>query len=222
MALPAEGRFEAQVLIGEELTGIRYPFEPRAFEMAIWAGPERVQDLSRLPLNRGAPALRPMGGGLHALVVQAYPQRHRYADKSDFLDFVQSVGLAGRLNTDHPGIAADGSVAETYRRISKTLVHFGPDTGADRRYGTDHEWVRQPGGFRLYSGSGILADQPVMLACRNEATQIVAIKSLETDAEGRVAPSFPDDLTCLLNTVLLKRQADGSWFSDWVSILFRS
>ena len=218
--LPENGQFRPDVQIGDHLQGTRYGFEPRAYARTLWRGPDSAADLSLLPLTKDTGALPALGRGLHSLSVQSYPQRHIHSSARAFRDYVTEIGLADQVDSTDPGRAADGAIVERYRRLSKTLVHIGGDTGTDQHTGLDLEWVRTAEGFRLMRGRRGVAGQPAYLQCRVPGTKDVSRLHLVTDRKGRIRQDIETGTTCLLNTVLLRRQADGTWFSDWVSLYF--
>ena len=204
----------ADVVVGERLVGTRFPFEPRGYAKAIWAGPDGATDLSRLALARGPLSLSQKGEGLHILAVESFPQRLTYDTPADFESFARSVGQADALRH----VSVEGPVSETYRRLSKTLVHFGLAKGQDRRIGLAREWVSDGTSFQLFDGTEPVGDQAVFLFCRRDQQEPTAV-ALRTNGEGRVSPHPPSGATCLLNTVFLT--FDRHWQSDWVSILFQ-
>ncbi len=219
-ALEPGAALSAQVLIGEGFRGAPQRFEPRAFARAIWSGPDHAKELSILPIRDGAPRLAPFGSGQHILAVQSHPSTHVHASEAAFQAYLDGIGLTGRVNAAAASLRTDGQVIEEYVRFSKTLIDVGPDPGSDRRTGLRHEWLRETHGFRLYSGNRARADQPATLFCRTDANGDVTISTWITDTSGQITPDLPPGGQCLLNTVLLNRQPDGSWRSAWVSILF--
>ncbi|WP_157769926.1 hypothetical protein [Ruegeria profundi] len=216
-----EGQYTTPVVfIGEELEGKRYVFDPVKFEQAIWAGPETTSDLRLNTRSQGDVRLDAFGYGLHILALQSYPGKHLYPTESAFLKFVRSVGLEGRVNTAQPSVTEDGYVHETYQRYAKTLVRFDGKNQSDKRVGLEKEWVREQVGFRLYSGRKTVENQPAWLYCRPSDGGEVKTALLETDDTGLVHAELPAQSQCLLNAVILRQQADGSWFSEWVSTFF--
>lgn len=219
MQIPLDGRLKANVTVGEMLDGTLFPFEPRAYERAIWAGPSETVDLSRVPLSNSELDLAPMGEGLHILAVSSFRQRHTYASSTEFQDFVQEMGLTERLGDLDLTTSFDGPIRETYRRLSKTLVNFGAAKGSDRRIGLPKEWVASDGAFTLYSGQQTIADHPAFLFCREDGADRTVTKSkLITDKNGEIRPTLPKNARCLLNSVFLEAVSPDQWQSDWVSI----
>lgn len=208
------------VMIGEALEGKTYPFEPRAFAQVIWSGPTGTQPFGQKPLAEDKSGFHTVGHGLHILAVESFPRAHRYRSEQSFRNHIASIGLGGRVNTAGASVMADGSVTETYRRFSKTLLELGGSGGSDRRVGLEKEWVLGRHGFRLYSGRRVAKRQPAYLSCLPSDGGPVSTVQMETDGRGRLDYAFPASSQCLLNAVFVNRQADGSWASDWVSTFF--
>jgi len=215
---------QATVRVGQGMDGKAFPFEPRAYQIALWVGPDTARDLTRAPLQKGDVSLKALGDGLHTLAVTSYGQLLIYPTLAEFDEFTTSIKLP-ELTDRH---IADGlpetDIRERYRRLSKTLINFGTQTGTDRRIGLEREWVADKGRFTLFDGAEPVPDREVVLQCRQgETITALTRQALTTDATGAVAPNLPDGAQCLLNTVFLERATgDVVWKSDWVSLYFNT
>ncbi|MFL4470142.1 DUF4198 domain-containing protein [Tateyamaria armeniaca] len=211
-----------EVHVGEHFEGEVFPFEPRAYETALWVGPETRQALHTRPLAQRDLSLAAQGEGLHVLAIASFGQTLRHPSLQDFKEFADSIGANHVLREIPPVADEDGRLRETYRRFSKTLVHFGERRDEDRRLGLQYEWVQGSDGFTLYSGGTPAAHHPVDVFCR-QADMQVRESRLRTDDTGNVAPSVKPAERCLINAVFLRPHEDGRrWSSDWVSLLWDS
>lgn len=219
--LPAGGAFKPQVRVGEHLDGRAFAFAARGYETALWVGPDQTRVRVGDDLEGPSAHLRAMGKGLHVLAVASFPQQLVYESEAEFRDFVteidaESTVIGGAVTTP------DGRLHESYRRFSKTLVHFGEKTGVDTRIGLAREWVKTGNSFTLFRDSAPVPSQPVTLFCRLKHPGHHHIKELKmmTDTQGTITPILPPASTCLINTVFLDPTATiGHWKSDWVSML---
>ncbi len=212
------------VMIGEGFDGTSFAFQPRAFAKAIWAGPDVAMELHTRSLADGAVALRPLGSGLHILAVESFAQRHVYPTVDAFAAFLKETGQAARLEETGFIPPASGPVNERYRRLSKTLVHIEGASGQDRRVGLPREWVKQGDGFVLYDDGEVRSDQPAFVFCRDDVSPYaVTVQRRQTDQDGRINPVLAPSSQCLISTVFTANSStDGTYQSDWVSILFES
>ncbi|KMW59419.1 hypothetical protein AIOL_004401 [Candidatus Rhodobacter oscarellae] len=218
--LALDATLTPEVWIGEDLAGQRFPFQPRAYEIARWIGPKTEQSLQNQKLAERDASLRAFSEGLHILAVTSFNQRLIYNKQDKFLKFVRDIGAEAALEGVSPLSDEDGKIRETYRRLSKTLVHFGTRSGKDRRVGLHHEWVQTETGFQLFSASSDTAGQPAALFCRTPDGRLFTDR-LRTDADGHVNVTPPKGSECLINTVFLFPPTDGSaWHSDWTSTFF--
>ena len=210
------------VQIGEGLMGETYPFQPRAYQSALWVGPNGVLSLHRQPISAGDMALTVLGDGMHILAVASYGQQLTYPSLDAFHTFAREIGAAPVLSTFPPVAETDGTVRETYRRFSKTYVHFGARIGSDLRLGLAREWVMTPAGFRLFDGPAPAARHTVDLWCRATGDDVKHMRVLTGD-DGRIPMNPPVASRCLLNAVFLDPpQAGGTWSSDWASAYWLS
>lgn len=216
-----QGSFFAPIVrIGEEMRGREFPFKPDAYERVIWSGPEATQILTD-PAELQSPLRLPkQAPGVHVFAIKTYGQEHIYGSEQSFERHVRSLGLKDVVDTTDAGIATGGKVIETYRRFSKTLVRFDDGENVDQALGFEKEWVRTPDGFQLLSKGSPVLQYPAFVYCKSHDEPSVEPTLLFTDDAGLVTPISPKGSACLINSVFLKRQADGSWSSDWVSIHF--
>ncbi len=219
--MPAvDAELTMQVRVGEHFQGDIFPFQPRAYETAYWVGPETVRALQAQPLAQGDLTLPAEGNGLHILAVASFGRRLSYARVEDFIAFAQDVGARDVLSAVPPKGARDGTLSETYRRFSKTLVHFGFRRGSDRRLGLDYEWVHSEDSLTLFAPLGVAPRHTVDLFCRLPDKRI-RHQRLYTDNRGRVFPDTSSATQCMISAVFLTPPADGqSWASNWVSIFW--
>ena len=209
-----------EVWIGEDLDGQKYTFQPRAYEIARWIGPEIERSLQDQLLTHKDAPLKALSDGLHILAVTSFDQRLTYNKEENFLKFVREIGAEQILDGVDPLLDQDGKIRETYRRLSKTLVYFGTLSGTDRRVGLDHEWVQTETGFQLFSAHAGTAHQPAALFCRTPDGTLVTDRLL-TDANGHMHVTPPKASECILNTVFLfPPTANSPWHSDWASTFF--
>jgi len=217
--MPAvDAELTMQVRVGEHFQGDIFPFQPRAYETAYWVGPETVRVLQTKPLARGDLTLSAEGRGLHMLAVSSFGRRLSYASVEDFVAFAKDVGAGDVVSAVPPKGGHDGTLSETYRRFSKTLVHFGIRRGSDRRLGLDYEWVQSEESMTLFAPLGVVPRHAVDVFCRLPDTQ-VRHQRLYTDKGGRIAPDTFNATQCMASTVFLTPPAAGqSWISNWVSV----
>ena len=221
--LPAGGVFQPQVRVGEHLGGRTFPLDAGGYETVLWVGPGQSKMLAGQGLAGKLPVLHAMGEGLHVLAVASYPQTHVYETEAEFRDFVAEIRAESAL-ANLPANAKGGTLEESYRRFSKTLVHFGEEKGEDKRIGLAREWVKSGESFTLLFDSAPVPHQPVTLLCRTAHSGHDHVTEIEltTDAEGTVNPDLPHASTCLLNTVFLQKSNKGQWSSDWVSMFWQT
>ncbi|MEL6883899.1 MAG: DUF4198 domain-containing protein [Pseudomonadota bacterium] len=221
MMQPArDAELHVQVRVGEHFDGDVFPFQPRAYQAAYWVGPASVQALHTQPLGQDNLTLTAQGDGLHVLAVASFGSRLIHDNLQDFEAFAAEIGASAVLAGTPPHAERDGTLHETYRRFSKTLVHFGARTGADRRLGLEYEWVQSRSGFTLFTPQGPVPHHPVDVFCR-QSDQQVRQQRLHTNADGQVTPDTANGDRCLINAVFLKAPTSSRrWTSDWVSMLW--
>lgn len=212
------------VRVGENLDGQRFPFDPRAYKYAFWSGPDGRLDIGRQPVSAELQGLSAFGEGLHSLVVSSFHQSLTYETENDLRLFLQSIGQENVLETTAGHNLPIKKITEKYKRSSKMLVHFGLKKGADRRIGTDREWVAIESGFVLFDLLDVAANHPVDVQCRTDGGIGVPVRqTLFTDEHGRLDPDLPMDHQCLLNAVFIGFDVEKSDLtSDWVSLFFRT
>lgn len=207
-----------QVRVGENFDGEVFPFQPRAYSAAYWIGPKGVLSLHALPLSQGDLAMSVQGDGLHTLAVASFGRSLTYASYMDFAAFAHEIGARAMLASVPHNRRPDDQIKEVYRRFSKTLVHFGTKTGADKRLGLDYEWVQTDSGFTLFSPQGKAPNHPVDLFCRTQDGPMRQ-QRLHTNADGGLTPDTAHAERCLLNAVFLTPpETSRIWTSDWVSV----
>lgn len=224
LLIPEGGKMEAVLMIGEHPEGQEYAFQPQAYAQAIWAGPNGQIELSRLPLSAPEPSFNAVVPGLHSLSVATYPQKLTYASMDELRKFLAESGQKGLISSGVYNVPADGKIRETYRRYSKTLVHFAKRVGKDRRVGLQREWVWEDDVFRLYKRGRPHPGQKTTVSCSIGPFPVTATRIvLHTDKSGAINPILPPKGRCLINTIIVDydSQAD-QWRSDWVSLYFRS
>ena len=219
--MPAQGdELHVQVHVGERFQGALFPFHPRAYEAAYWVGPETVQPLHTQPLAQGDLTLSAQGDGLHILAVASFGRTLTYTSLKEFEAFAAEIGASAALADVPPQTEHDGTLQETYRRFSKTLVYFGSRTGADKRLGLEYEWVQSDEVITLFSPHGRVPHHPVDLFCRHPNGQ-VSQQRLQTASGGQVAPDEAAAKRCLINAVFLTpAKSSKRWSSDWVSMFW--
>ena len=221
---PSGTTIRATVRVGQHLDGKAFTFEPRAYQIALWVGPDGARDLTRAPLRSGDVTLTALGNGLHTLGVASYGQLLVHPTLAEFAKFTASIGQS-ELALAHKAVGLpETDIRERYRRLSKTLVHHGSHSGTDGRIGLPREWVADKGRFILFDGDIPAPDHPVDVLCRQGQTVTTLTRQTQsTDATGAIAPNLPEDAQCLINAVFLEPAGtDVHWKSDWVSMFFRS
>jgi hypothetical protein len=220
LLIPQDAHMEPVLMIGEHPEGQAYAFQPQAYALVIWSGPGAQVELSRLPLSAPDPSRAAFAPGLHSLSVSTYPQKLTYASLDDFRAFLKEIGKEDLIATDTYELPADGEVHETYRRFSKTIVHFSDRSGEDGRTGLMREWVWQDGGFTLFENNKPSADQKTHVSCASGPFPSATTEfALFTDRNGTITPPLPEEGRCLINTVFVEYDAVADrWRSDWVSL----
>ncbi len=219
MPAPDE-ELNVQVYVGEDFEGTRFPFQPRAYAAAYWVGPKAIQPLHARPLAQGDLPLSAQGNGLHILAVASFGSTLTYNSLEEFEGFAAEIGASAVLADSPPQAEQDGTLNETYRRFSKTLVHFGSKTGTDKRLGLEYEWVKSDEGLTLFSALGRVPHHPIDVFCHQPNGQDWH-QRLRTDSAGQVSPDVPKAKRCLINAVFLKQpKSSKSWSSDWVSMFW--
>ncbi len=180
-----------------------------------------MQALHTQPLSKSDLSLSAQAQGLHILAVASFGQSLTYPTQAEFISFAQGIGAGDVLAQQLPLVAEpDGSIGETYRRFSKTLVHFGEKQGRDRRLGLQYEWVKSDGRFTLLAHGAVAPHHPADLFCEGR-DGVVTEHRLQTDTDGQVAPDTANAKRCLINAVFLSApDARGHWASDWVSLFW--
>ena len=220
MRLAMDDTLRPVVNIGTEFDGIEHPFDPRAYRQVIWTAAQSFVGTNGARVDRPKVAFTAQAPGLHVLAVESNPQVLSHASNTEFLAYIEEVGLSGHLDTTDPGLVPGGPVIERYQRFSKTLVHFGNRVGEDIRVGLQYEWVQQDDGLQLFAKGEPRADHPAFLFCRQDGQNSVELNSYRTDAQGYIYPSIEARDLCLLNATFVTRQIDRSWLSAWTSIFF--
>ena len=121
--LAAGDTLRPTVKVGMNFEGVSYPFEPRAYRKVVWISPgEDYAGMGVAPTTQAE--FDQLAPGLHVLGVESNAQALTHGSVEDFLNYVEEVGLSGRVDTTNPGLVPGGPIIERYRRFSKTLVHF--------------------------------------------------------------------------------------------------
>ncbi|WP_299409676.1 DUF4198 domain-containing protein [uncultured Roseobacter sp.] len=222
--LDPQAALSVTVRIGENLEGRPYPFDPRAYRYAVWSSPECRADLSGQSVRGGLQELQAFGTGLHSLTVSSFEQSLTYPSQDKLLQFLKSVGQEALLTSPAAKTLPDAQITEHYRRSSKLLVHFGAMRGADRRVGSDREWVAVEDGFILHDRHGVIANHPVQIYCRSpQGASAVARQEVTTDGQGKIFLPLPPASQCLLNAVIIELEgAYSDLESDWVSLYLQT
>lgn len=235
-ALPDGAPVVAQTIVGTELKGATYSYNPRdftRFEIVTDAGVQPVE--GRLG-DKPALNMVPEGTGLATIVHVTRDHSLIYRKWEKFTAFCTHKDFTWALDRHIARGLAQDLVRERYSRHAKSLVALGDGAGADREMGLLTEIVAEAnpytddlsGGFPvrvLYQGAP-RADVQVELFERNAAGD-VTIRLYRTDDQGRVSVDVTPGHFYLVDSVVMRElevteDKDPAWESLWASLTFET
>lgn len=224
----AQSTIEADLFVGSEFVGQDYIFIPKGYRSARFSKNGSETELTFTGQDDPSLSLPSAENGLHAIVLISNANKLKHDDLAAFREFAETVGRGSEVFGSRP----DEPVREAYFRYAKTLVAVGDKSGQDYAYGAVYEWValdnpyvtlEGPVRFQLLLNGDAIADQPVQIFARDEASTAKTDPiHMTTDANGILA--LPDEIRgeIMLNSVKLLpvQHADFDWVSYWASITF--
>lgn len=224
----------AQTLVGSELKGATYSYNPRnftRFEIVTDAGVEPVEGRlgDKPPLN-----MVPEGAGLATIVHVTRDYSLTYRAWEKFTAFCEHKDFTWAVDRHLERGLGQDLVRERYSRHAKSLVALGDGAGADREVGLLTEIIAEAnpytddlsGGFPvrvLYEGAP-RAEVQVELFERDPAGE-VTIRLYRTDADGRATVKVKPGHFYLVDAVVMRElevaeETDPAWESLWASLTF--
>lgn len=224
----------AQTLVGSELKGATYSYNPQnftRFEIVTDAGVQPVE--GRLG-DKPALNMVPEGSGLATIVHVTRDYSLTYREWEKFTAFCEHKDFTWAIDRHLERGLGQERVYERYSRHAKSLVALGDGAGADRAVGLLTEIVAEAnpytddlsGGFPvrvLYEGAP-RADAQVELFERDAAGE-VTIRLYRTDDQGRAMVEVKPGHFYLVDAVVMRElevaeDTDPAWESLWASLTF--
>ncbi|WP_323766683.1 DUF4198 domain-containing protein [Antarctobacter sp.] len=224
----------AQTLVGTELKGATYSYNPQnftRFEIVTDAGVQPVE--GRLG-DKPALNMVPEGSGLATIVHVTRDYSLTYREWEKFTNFCEHKDFTWAIDRHLERGLGQERVYERYSRHAKSLVALGDGAGADREVGLLTEIVAEAnpytddlsGGFPvrvLYQGAP-RADVQVELFER-DASDAVTIRLYRTDDQGRAEVEVKPGHFYLVDAVVMRElevagDTDPAWESLWASLTF--
>ncbi|MBY6115213.1 DUF4198 domain-containing protein [Mameliella alba] len=225
---------QARLLVGTELKGATYSYNPQnftRFEIVTAAG---VQPVEGRVGDKPALNMVPEGNGLATIVHVTRNYNLTYREWEKFTGFCTEKDFTWAIDRHLERGLGQDRVRERYSRHAKSLVALGEGVGADRGLGLITEIVAEANPFTddlsdgmpvrvLYQGAP-RADVQVELFERDPEGN-VTIHRYRTDAEGRATIGVKPGHFYLVDAVVMREleieeEGDPAWESLWASLTF--
>lgn len=221
---------KANLRVGQDFGGTRYPFLSRRFQSFEMADADGRRDL---PGTEGdLPAVNVTAAdGLLILGYHSNPDRLTFHDFAKFDYYVRYEGLDWALEEHRKAGLPETGFTEAYTRNAKALVQIGTTPGADVALGLPFEIVVDGSPYapgltavpvRLLRLGQPAPDWQINIFTRPDGGE-VTLTHVRTDAQGRATIPFDGQVDVMLNAVWLQRpdgKSDVDWESWWASTTF--
>lgn len=216
--IPADGMLTADIVNGQDFTGIRLPYlSHQAVRLDLATQGDQRPVPARMG-DRPAVALRAETSGLAVLAYETKETTLTYETRDKFVAFARDKGAEWAVDQTGPA-----PIAETYTRHAKTLICVASCDGADRALGLQTEFIAlTPPGPQmqlrlLYQG----APRPNALVTLFEKGQTTTIHRLTTDDHGEVTlPTRPGFAYLADAVVFAPREGEAQWHTYWAAMTF--
>jgi len=232
-----EDRIEADLRIGEMMTGNPYPFLPDFIVEASITGPQSKESL--IGTVGDLPALSvvaPAAPGLYALSYHSTPSYVTFDDLESFSEYLDYEGLVKIVGEHLERQLPDTSISEAYIRNARTLVQVGDidELDKDRPGSMPFEIIALSNPFTgtaevsfqlLWRGQPAVDVQMSIFQrpLGDDDREKVTRSLVRTNAEGIAALDVASGGHFLLNAVqMVAVEGPGSvvWESHWASLTF--
>lgn len=234
--IASEGRLEADLVNGQEFTGVKLPYLPQRFvNFVVFAGDQSASVDGR---QGDRPALNqaPLAEGLNIAAYQAVNATVNYETLEKFESFVNHKDLGNAIAMHRERGLSEENFGEVYSRYSKTLIGVGDAAGSDRRVGLETELVALTNPYtddlsdgmqvQLFYREDLRANEQIEVF-EKDAGGVVAITTYRTNDEGiaifPVRPGYRymvDAVVLRVPTQTLQDTTGTVWETLWANLTF--
>lgn len=233
--VPPGGQLQADIRIGQDMTGTVYSFIPKWFKAF-----DIIEGDVRRPVDSfigDQPAVNEAAQhtGLAQITYWSEPDYLTYKSLEKFENFATTEGLDGAIAAHRTRGLPESGFEESYIRHAKALIAVGDGRGADSLTGLPHELVAEANPYvapigadipiRLYL-NGTPRVNALVSVFRRAPDGVVSVDRVRTDAEGRIKAAA-DPGFYLIGAVILQEPPDDLattygvvWHSIWASLTF--
>ncbi|WP_245912998.1 DUF4198 domain-containing protein [Litoreibacter ponti] len=232
--IPNGGQVQAELRVGEEMSGAGYSFNPRTFErFELIQGGQTVEVEGRLG-DRPALDMTAPGEGLLVVVHETTANRLTYTQMAKFEKFATHKDFDDAVGQHRARGLPEDRFVERYHRYAKSLIAVGDGAGSDVEVGMKTEILALANPY-----TDDLAEMPVKVLLDGAPRADAQIELFEkapdgsvtvtlhrTDAEGMGAVPVKPGHEYLVDAVALIPLDEGDptqtpvWWTVWAALTF--